>query len=919
MAVPVLSTATSAAAAANVVTYPAGALHAFLGGLMHKGAAYDYFVDHPLLAALPAALAILGLGRLLRSLHRLRACLILTGTLLYALYLARGATPVASMAGPALTLLPFLLLAAVVSLDTLALTFWQTWRALMPSRYALGGALAVVLIAGGWQLLGFARSLDNAGSIANRTVDEAIGRHVAACLAAGTYATCVQGDEIAGDSGEASAEYSPVIYAPASALEHPSTRLLLGANQDAGGVRVLDITRDVPPSPLPNGPALYLTPSTDQASIDLLRQFYPNAEASVLPHAGGPAQFVVVAVDRKDLLERQGIEGLYFAGTDFGEADAVALSSRDGPLEFNWRDEPPLPGDFSVLWEGSLQVPASGVYRFSVDLPATAAGSGPAFTLQLDDRLILDSSLGLLEKEEDLAQGFYRLAMRYRTDPRSGADDQQPPPNWAVRWQPPGAQPAVIPREALYSPALPDMGLIGVYYGGDDLQGPEITTRKDLVLGAQADLPTPYSVRWQGKLAAPRAGEYLFAAASNGSVQMLIDGREVAAVLPDSTKTDGSESDAPYAQASVYLQQGWRDIDIRYAPAESQPELRILWQPPGSAPSLLPARYLRPDLGQLLPGDADLPPAPELLDPNLGDDDFALSFVSEEIRPQTVFPPADLPPLLMEEVWFAGGICGPAAGQMQAPRGVALDAIERRVYVADTGNRRVLAYDLASGEPLTTYTDPEFEEPVDVAMGPGGELIVLDAVAYPLFRIDTATGEIARLPVDTEFYRPRGLDVDPLGHMLVADTGGARVVLLDAQGQVLAQFGGQDTSLGIGQPVDGLVNDGVMWAVTAEDGRLWRLYDQSGLTAMPRANTIDGPHLATLPDRGFFLSDPVGRGIRYHAPSGQPLLEFAYPDAFITPVGIAAAEADGMVYLAVVDSAACTVSLWRGSPVRLEP
>lgn len=908
------ASAVAAFFSAGAGTQPVG-FSSLLSAMVHSGgASVDYFLDNPLLAALPAALAVLGIGQLVRTLHWPYAAWLIAGPAFYVGFIVRGVPELAPIAGLSLALLPFLFLAAAVSTDTLVSSFYATWRALVPARYALGGALAIVLVTAGVQVFGFARALDEAGAVAHRSVDEAIGRHAATCLAAESYAACVRGEETDEDANA----YRPVIYAPASALAHPSTRLLLGAIAESERLRVLDIARDVPPDPLPDGPALYLTSIEDQPSINLLQEFYPNAEMQALPRTDGPTQFVVVAVDRQDLLERQGIQGLYFTGTDFGTPENANMISRDGPLTFKWAEEPPLPGDFSVLWEGSLQVPASGTYLFSTDLPPVFDDRQSAFTLQLDDRLVLDTSLGLLHKEERLAQGFYRLSMRYRTP--SGAD--LAPENWAVRWQLPGEEPQPIPRAALYSPALPDVGLIATYTGGEDLQGPVLTTRKDIVLGAQADLPAPYSVRWEGKVAAPRAGEYLFAVTGNGSVQMLVNGLDlltygVGADAGDEADTGSVEAEAPvYEQASIYLPQGWHDIEIRYVPAETQPSLRILWQPPGSSPSLLPSQYLRPDLGPLRLGDAPMPDAPPLLDPSLGDDVFALSYSNELIQPQRTIPPPDLPPLLFEEVWRTGGSCGAGDGQLNAPRGVVVDGTARRVYVADTGNRRVLGYELESGAPVAAYAAPQFEEPVDLALAPDGALLVLDAVAHPIVRMQVAgdeLGDAVPVALDTQFYRPRGLDVDSLGTMLVADTGGARVVMLGSQGEMLSQFGGPGTMLGTGQPVDTLAANGVLWAVTAEDGRLWRLYDQSSLTVMSRANTLDGPHMAGLPDGSFFITHPVDGTVRYYAAGGQPLREFAYPGAFIAPVGVGAAEVDGLVYLAVADSASCAVSVWRGS------
>ncbi|MFN2201081.1 MAG: PA14 domain-containing protein [Caldilineaceae bacterium] len=928
-----------AAAVARAGNVPPGGLDsitATIGNLvtsvLHGGAGYDYFLVNPLLAVLPATLAILGFGQLVRSAYRPHVAYLIAGTLLYAWFVLRHAGP-GMLPGLALTLLPFFFLAAAVSLDTMVLDVWLTWRMLAPARSVLGWALVVVLLAGIWPLQLYWRSLEEMGSVAHRSADDAIGNHILACLAVNTYETCVLGQE----NAQTSQEYTPVIYAPATALDAPSTRLRLEAASGAGDAQkrlhALDVARDVPPDPLPDGPALYLVSIEEGSTISLLQQFYPEAEMTALPEGDGPAQFVVVAVDRQELLDRQGIEGYYFAGRDFGATQDAAMSLRDGPLAFDWQADPPMPGDFSVLWEGSLHVPAAGAYRFSVELPASKEGDGVAFTLQLDDRLILDTSLGLLAKEEELAHGFYRLAMRYRTPNMDGA-----PEDWAVRWQLPGEDSAIIPRDALYSPALPDVGLIGTYYAGEDFEGPVLTRRKEFVIGAETDLPMPYSVEWRGKLAAPRAGEYLFAVSSTGSAQMSIDDHEI--VMYSSHNTDGDQVPSngglsgqlvsgkesptggdkpPYIQASIYLPEGWHEFTLRYVPNDGAQYLRILWQPPGSIPTLLPTYYLRPELGQLLAIDATLPAPPPLLDPGLGGDDFALSFVSEDFSPEVVVPPTDLPLFALEEVWYAGGVCGSAVGQFNAPRGVVLDASAGHAIVADTANHRIAILDWDSGAEVGEYTSEEFEEPVDLALGVDGELLVLDAVAHPLFRIDTATGEIAPAAVDTEFYRPRGLHVDDVGDVLVADTGGARAVLLDGQGAVLAQFGGHDTALGAGQPVDVLTQDGVMWAVTAEDGRLWRLYDQSALTALPRQNTVDGPHLASLPGRGFFVSDPVGRTIRFHAASGEPILQFAYSQAFVTPVGIAVAESDGMVYLAVTDSAVCTVSLWRGPVSNFQP
>jgi hypothetical protein len=155
------------------------------------------------------------------------------------------------------------------------------------------------------------------------------------------------------------------------------------------------------------------------------------------------------------------------------------------------------------------------------------------------------------------------------------------------------------------------------------------------------------------------------------------------------------------------------------------------------------------------------------------------------------------------------------------------------------------------------------------------------------------------------------LTVDAGGNIAVADTGGARVALLTQGGDLLFEFGGPGSALGNGQAVDVLAVPGGLWAVTAEDGRLWQLATGGSLTALPRVDTLNGPHLAGRPDGSFFLSDPAQQTVRYHAATGEPLGQFAISNLFVTPTGVAAAQIDDFLYLAVADSSACTLSLWR--------
>lgn len=887
-----------------------------LAALLHSGGGgIAYFLHNPLLPAAAAALAWCGWAILLRWVYRPPVALLLGGTLVFAagslwlfplhLSAAPGVAAVGGFATPPaaaqtwLALLPFVGWGLALAADQLALAFDLAWARVVTLPRVLTAAALVLLLLLGRQALQLTTQLDIAGGGAQDAAQIAMTQYLADCLRNPSDDPCSQ-----------SGEDAPIFFAPPAVVNHPATQLLMGDALRDGRIRVLDTGRDLIPAMTPPGDLIFLVALDNTPVIDLMQQLYPNASLQAQPRdQAGPTQFLVMQIQREDILAHQGVLGRYDAGTARGGANTAEsdlLDTRqEGPLAFGWAGNPPVEGPFHVVWEGTLLVPAAGRYTFSVE--SAPVGAPPVISLQLDNNIVLDTSLGLTEQQIMLPQGYARFVLRYRTE--------DAPDDWAVRWTLPGggeAQPVPIPRHALYSPSLPNIGLLGTYYAGTSPEGPALTTRKDLILTGEADLPLPYSVRWEGNVAAARAGEYLFAVTANGPVNLVLDGEVVLAHLPPSQLGQGPG----FSQASIYLAQGWHELEMTYVP-QGRADLRLLWQPPGSTPSLLLSRQLLPVTGQALALDYPLPAAPELVDARLGDAQFALTANMEFAQPGRVLPPNNLPRLLAEPVWDTANGCGAGADQLDSPRGVALDAAAGRVYVADANNRRVVVLDLATGDALESLDIEGLQEPVDVALAPDGTLLVLDTLIPAIYRVDLATGETAPLALTTGFYRPRGLAVDAVGNIAVADTGGARVVLLDAQGAQLAEFGGPQSILGQGQPVDTLALNGVWWAVAADNGRLWRLDVLGSLPALARANTITGPHLAALADGGFFLSSPAQRTVIYLAPSGQPLSHLVYPERLVNPTGVAAAthsDNPALVDLVIADAATCGVSLWRLRP-----
>jgi uncharacterized protein (TIGR03663 family) len=125
----------------------------------------------------------------------------------------------------------------------------------------------------------------------------------------------------------------------------------------------------------------------------------------------------------------------------------------------------------------------------------------------------------------------------------------------------------------------------------------------------------------------------------------------------------------------------------------------------------------------------------------------------------------------------AWGAEGREAGRFVEPVGIAVDATGQ-VHVADTGNHRVQVFD-ASGTylrefPVVGWKD-FYTEPY-IAVGADGSVYVSDASAQRVARYD-ASGKLARSWMAPGMTQPTGISVDPLGRLIVSDRGTGKISL----------------------------------------------------------------------------------------------------------------------------------------------
>lgn len=136
-------------------------------------------------------------------------------------------------------------------------------------------------------------------------------------------------------------------------------------------------------------------------------------------------------------------------------------------------------------------------------------------------------------------------------------------------------------------------------------------------------------------------------------------------------------------------------------------------------------------------------------------------------------------------------------GGFVSPRGVDADA-NGNIYVADTWNDRIQKYDANAGVWFAAGSagagSGQMTNPVDIAAGPAGTIAVAD---HGNFRIDlfdsnlNFAGEIdgSSLGLAPFDFRPKSLSYAPDGRLYVLDEAHSRVVVIDAEGNLVGTFG----------------------------------------------------------------------------------------------------------------------------------
>ena len=246
------------------------------------------------------------------------------------------------------------------------------------------------------------------------------------------------------------------------------------------------------------------------------------------------------------------------------------------------------------------------------------------------------------------------------------------------------------------------------------------------------------------------------------------------------------------------------------------------------------------------------------------------------------------------------GSFGKAAGQLDAPRGIAIGP-DGSIYVADSRNHRIQRFaedgtvlnvwgsfaDVLSGDaPQGT-----FNEPWGIAVGQDGSVYVTDTWNHRVQKF-TAEGDFITMwgyfgaaENPDGFWGPRGIIVDAENRVYIADTGNKRIAVFDSNGNFLTQFGevgfelGQlDEPVGLAMGLNGEIyvsdtwNQRIQVFMPDSDKLTYHAINSWDVVGWFGQSLDNKPFLATDNFGNVYTTDPEGFRILGFQPDGQFLI-----------------------------------------------
>ena len=287
----------------------------------------------------------------------------------------------------------------------------------------------------------------------------------------------------------------------------------------------------------------------------------------------------------------------------------IMETTEDRPIHFEWpsEDKKPHKSPFTIEWYGLLKIEHRRDYTFIL-------GSDDGSELFLNGRRVIDNggSHGVVEKRQTvfLEPGFYRLHLKYF--------DQGGKSVLYLKWRFSNEAETVISSTQFYQePKTKDLHtpdasipyILGIEPNNLIKESNLVFKKNDSAIAFKnhgilrtyyvnywdnyrfeppAEVPA-YNILWRGSLWIPKDSTYMFNVDTNGDVFLFIDSKPIIKYRA------GSDS-----KAQIYLEKGWKSIQVSYFNRKKYATLNLFWQKPGDSKlSNISSRYLMPaeDIG----------------------------------------------------------------------------------------------------------------------------------------------------------------------------------------------------------------------------------------------------------------------------------------------------------------------------------
>jgi DNA-binding beta-propeller fold protein YncE len=201
------------------------------------------------------------------------------------------------------------------------------------------------------------------------------------------------------------------------------------------------------------------------------------------------------------------------------------------------------------------------------------------------------------------------------------------------------------------------------------------------------------------------------------------------------------------------------------------------------------------------------------------------------------------------------------------------------MYIADTGNRRVVILDGRANfvGAITTGASGPLQAPYSLAESADGHLIVLDSDAGRVLEYDASGKLVRESDPALGLIHSRGIAVDREGHVLVADPAANAI---DTLGSDLSLLHQQAAELPGGTPLFNQPSavavgpDGSIFVVDSQNNRLIQFtatWQEVRSWPIVVPDTLHSPRVVPLPDGRVVVSDPRDGKLLLYAPSAlQP-------------------------------------------------